>query len=204
MRIRRILLAVLVLGASALAVSELVGYTTIHKSAIDLRFWRQWSRPPESPAPDMPPEAVYPEDIGGIREDEQGGDSDGRGSHGAPDSPGIESDLGSQQGVTPNPSSLCSCEYEARVLQLQTPYMVGDDVGSLQNALRMLGYYSGPIDGVYTPETAAAVRHLQANQSLKVDGIVGRDTVDAIGSLVYRDAPNEDSMSVAEFAESPV
>ena len=43
-------------------------------------------------------------------------------------------------------------------------------VGSMQTALRRLGYYCGPIDGVFTPEVADAIAHLQKNYSMQVTG----------------------------------
>jgi hypothetical protein len=43
-------------------------------------------------------------------------------------------------------------------------------VGSLQTALRRLGYYCGPMDGVYTPEVSYAIARLQKNYSMRVTG----------------------------------
>jgi hypothetical protein len=43
-------------------------------------------------------------------------------------------------------------------------------VGSMQTALRRLGYYCGPVDGVFTPEVADAIARLQKNSSLHVTG----------------------------------
>jgi hypothetical protein len=43
-------------------------------------------------------------------------------------------------------------------------------VGSMQTALRRLGYYCGPIDGIFTPEVADAIARLQKNYSLRVTG----------------------------------
>ena len=43
-------------------------------------------------------------------------------------------------------------------------------VGSLQTALRRLGYYCGPIDGVFTPEVSYAIARLQKNYSMRVTG----------------------------------
>jgi len=43
-------------------------------------------------------------------------------------------------------------------------------VGSMQTALRRLGYYCGPIGGVFTPEVADAIARLQKNYSLRVTG----------------------------------
>lgn len=43
-------------------------------------------------------------------------------------------------------------------------------VGAMQMALRRLGYYCGPIDGVFTAELADAVARLQKNCSMPVTG----------------------------------
>ena len=43
-------------------------------------------------------------------------------------------------------------------------------VGSLQTALRRLGYYCGPVDGVFTSEVSYAIARLQKNYSMRVTG----------------------------------
>ena len=43
-------------------------------------------------------------------------------------------------------------------------------VGSMQTALRRLGYYCGPVDGVFTPGVADAIARLQKNYSMRVTG----------------------------------
>jgi hypothetical protein len=43
-------------------------------------------------------------------------------------------------------------------------------VGSMQTALRRLGYYCGPIDGIFTPQVADAIARLQKNYSMRVTG----------------------------------
>jgi hypothetical protein len=43
-------------------------------------------------------------------------------------------------------------------------------VGSMQTALRRLGYYCGPVDGVFTQEVADAIARLQKNYSMPVTG----------------------------------
>ena len=43
-------------------------------------------------------------------------------------------------------------------------------VGSMQTTLRRLGYYCGPVDGVFTPEVADAIARLQKNYSMRVTG----------------------------------
>jgi hypothetical protein len=43
-------------------------------------------------------------------------------------------------------------------------------VGALQRDLRRLGYYCGPIDGVFSPAVSDAVARLQKNYSIRVTG----------------------------------
>ena len=49
-------------------------------------------------------------------------------------------------------------------------------VRALQRSLRALGQRPGPVDGVYGPQTEAAVERLQRDRGLAVDGIVGPRT----------------------------
>ena len=59
------------------------------------------------------------------------------------------------------------CYYfkESEQLVVQPAY-----VGSMQTALRRLGYYCGPIDGVFTQEVVDAIARLQKNNSMSVTG----------------------------------
>ena len=57
----------------------------------------------------------------------------------------------------------------------------GADVRLLQKRLSDWGYYRGPIDGIYGPETWRAVRDFQSKNGLTVDGIVGPETWAAVG-----------------------
>lgn len=60
----------------------------------------------------------------------------------------------------------------------------GEDVRVVQQKLRNWGYYNGPIDGYYGGKTFQAVRLFQQKNGLKVDGIVGRQTWQALGEPV--------------------
>jgi N-acetylmuramoyl-L-alanine amidase len=57
----------------------------------------------------------------------------------------------------------------------------GDSVVLLQQRLRAIGVYSGPIDGVFGDETDVAVKAAQRQAKLEEDGVVGGATWDAIG-----------------------
>ena len=43
-------------------------------------------------------------------------------------------------------------------------------VGSMQVALRRLGYYCGPVDGIFSAEVEDAIARLQKNYSMRVTG----------------------------------
>lgn len=52
----------------------------------------------------------------------------------------------------------------------------GEEVSELQAALKLLGYYKGEIDGVYSQGTATAVRQFQQAAGLNPSGIVNQQT----------------------------
>lgn len=60
------------------------------------------------------------------------------------------------------------------------PGATGPRVVTIQNRLRALNYYTGPIDGVYGSGTTAAVSAFQAKNTLLIDGKVGQLTNDAL------------------------
>ena len=57
----------------------------------------------------------------------------------------------------------------------------GKEVTTIQEKLRRWGYYSGNVDGIYGLETQKAVKYFQEKNGLKVDGIVGDETLKALG-----------------------
>ncbi|NEO42155.1 MAG: peptidoglycan-binding protein [Moorea sp. SIOASIH] len=62
-----------------------------------------------------------------------------------------------------------------RVLRLSQPYMKGEDVRAIQQALAKAGY-SLDVDGVYGRGSEAVVKQFQEQNGLDVDGIVGPAT----------------------------
>ncbi|NJL00893.1 MAG: peptidoglycan-binding protein [Spirulinaceae cyanobacterium SM2_1_0] len=52
----------------------------------------------------------------------------------------------------------------------------GEAVRELQAALQLLGFYAGPIDGLYTELTIVAVARFQTAANLPISGIVDRAT----------------------------
>src|SRR5262245_9601012 len=68
-----------------------------------------------------------------------------------------------------------------RILQLTRPYMRGDDVRDLQQALRNSGF-SGDIDGTFGPLTDVLVKQFQRKRNLVADGIVGPSAGEELNS----------------------
>ncbi|MEH2382800.1 MAG: peptidoglycan-binding protein [Nostoc sp.] len=52
----------------------------------------------------------------------------------------------------------------------------GERVSELQGALKLLGYYSGAVDGVYSQNTASAVSRFKKAAGLNPDGVVDAST----------------------------
>jgi peptidoglycan hydrolase-like protein with peptidoglycan-binding domain len=57
----------------------------------------------------------------------------------------------------------------------------GAQVTALQQNLREVGVYEGPVTGYYGSLTAAAVREFQLARGLQVDGVAGPNTLTALG-----------------------
>ena len=76
-----------------------------------------------------------------------------------------------------------------RTLRLNTPYMRGGDVLLAQNRLLLHGYSPGAADGIYGGNTLRAVKGLQADRALAVDGIVGIKTWAALDTAPQTKAP---------------
>lgn len=57
----------------------------------------------------------------------------------------------------------------------------GSEVTQIQTKLKRWGYYTGNVDGIYGSQTLAAVKYFQRKNGLKVDGIAGTKTLQAMG-----------------------
>lgn len=57
----------------------------------------------------------------------------------------------------------------------------GSTVTEIQRRLKSWGYYYGTVDGVYGYKTYTAVRRFQSKNGLRVDGLVGPQTLSALG-----------------------
>ena len=90
---------------------------------------------------------------------------------------------GSVSSSTGSSSSSASSSAAGKIKALGSapgPMYKGDhnsDVNKLQQALQILGYYKGSIDGDYGNVTAAAVKSYQKKNGLEADGFAGKLTV---------------------------
>jgi peptidoglycan hydrolase-like protein with peptidoglycan-binding domain len=57
---------------------------------------------------------------------------------------------------------------------------VSDYTLALQTQLQTAGYYKGPLDGIYGPQTVEAVKQLQTESGLPVTGLVDQATANAL------------------------
>lgn len=57
----------------------------------------------------------------------------------------------------------------------------GTTVKTIQRKLKNWGYYNGAVDGIFGSQTKTAVKYFQRKNGLKVDGIVGNQTLKALG-----------------------
>lgn len=84
-----------------------------------------------------------------------------------------------------------------RLLYQTRPMLRGDDVRELQERLGRLGFDAGQVDGIFGPETAAAVRDFQDNVGVRADGRVGQETSAALRRL-FRSHQSVPAVTVTE------
>ncbi|WP_084077693.1 peptidoglycan-binding protein [Ureibacillus massiliensis] len=68
------------------------------------------------------------------------------------------------------------------------PGSSGTAVTELQNTLKKLGYYDGPINGIYNTSTKYAVGDFQREYSLKADGLAGPQTLTKLAEVTSNKA----------------
>ncbi len=88
-----------------------------------------------------------------------------------------------------------------RGLYHRSPMMRGDDVAALQLQLGSLGFDAGWVDGIFGPDTAAALIDFQRNAGLGVDGIAGVDTFRSLERLGAKSARTTTIASLREFEQ---
>ena len=86
-----------------------------------------------------------------------------------------------------------------RLLYRRVPMMRGDDIAGLQQALNALGFDSGRVDGLFGPETLAAVLDFQHNRGMAEDGIVGTEVAKEL-ALMERETSKRGREQVREHA----
>ena len=70
-------------------------------------------------------------------------------------------------------------EQQAEAVEQVTAYTT-----TLQTELQQVGYYDGPIDGIYGPLTVEGVKRLQADSDLPETGFVDKATAEALDDLL--------------------
>ena len=75
---------------------------------------------------------------------------------------------------------------------------------AVQSRLKDLGYYTGPIDGYLGGNTVPAIKAFQRDYGLAVDGIVGKQTLQALGVSVGSQQASSDLYLLAKcvYAEA--
>lgn len=66
----------------------------------------------------------------------------------------------------------------------------GGYVWELQNRLKFLGYYTGPVNGIFTERTTKAVKLFQYEFGMKIDGLVGSKTKEKLWRATRSWKPN--------------
>ena len=95
---------------------------------------------------------------------------------------------GSRARATETASTLTFATYRAKGWEAgEVSFGTGDTreggsrrVGETQRSLRQLGYSPGPVDGIFGARTEGAVRSFQRAENLRIDGIVGAETLQSM------------------------
>lgn len=80
----------------------------------------------------------------------------------------------------------------------------GDEVLCLERHLGAAGWFAGVPDTVFDDDTRIAVRDMQANSSLIVDGIAGQQTAELLGVWVPPPVPDPEPSTCADIAHGAV
>lgn len=94
-----------------------------------------------------------------------------------------------------------------RTLYLRLPNFHGNDVRTMQNALNVLGFPVGEVDGYFGAHTEAAVKLFQENTGMLADGMAFQDTFQALWRLYHVWGDKEatgvpDSLGAVGFARA--
>ncbi|MCP2731135.1 peptidoglycan-binding domain-containing protein [Limnofasciculus baicalensis] len=58
-----------------------------------------------------------------------------------------------------------------------------DKVKEVQQYLRKIGFDPGPVNGIYNLQTEVALRHFQAENNLRISGIIDKKTLDKLRQI---------------------
>ena len=90
-----------------------------------------------------------------------------------------------------------------RLLYLLSPNLRGDDVEELQRRLNAMGFDAAREDGIFGPQTEAALRQFQRNAGTTSDGVCGPATLDAIARVSGLAAGSVASVREREALRAP-
>ena len=65
-------------------------------------------------------------------------------------------------------------------MRFNPPCQVRNEISGLQARLSNLGFYTGPVDGIMSPETKASLRAFQKRKNLTESGDLDQATMDAL------------------------
>ena len=77
----------------------------------------------------------------------------------------------------------------------------GTTVKTIQRKLKNWGYYTGEVDGIFGAKTKEAVKYFQRKNGLTVDGIVGNQTLKALGMST---GTNTNSGTTSNYSDSDI
>ncbi len=77
------------------------------------------------------------------------------------------------------------------------------EVIAIKKKLKIEGYYNGPFDETYDPELVEAVKRFQRANALKVDGIVGKETKEALKRPI-KEKIRYVKLALAEYRKKPL
>ncbi len=83
---------------------------------------------------------------------------------------------------------------------ITAPNLRGEDVAELQRILARLGFDCGRVDGIFGPDTAAALQDFQRNSGLPNDGVCGPDVVSALDVLTRHTGSGPGVVMVRQIA----
>ena len=80
----------------------------------------------------------------------------------------------------------------------------GSTVSTMQKKLKNWGYYKGAVDGIFGSQTREAVKYFQRKNGLTVDGIVGKNTLKALGMSASSSNTGSSSTGASGWSDSDI